>query len=460
MNQISGQKVAKQSFGKTDARYWHDAIFKPKYSRTGKSLCVEHWAARIQWRGRRELFNLKTSNKAAAAAGAKDIYAMLVGAGWPATLARFKPPMERKAVSTIGDFLNELRGHWSGKPKTFEDYCRSFRTMLSQIFDIKGGRAKFDYVGGGRKAWVAKIDRIKLADVTPNRVNKWRIAFVRKAGGNSVKQRRARISCNSMMRQAKSLFASELLAHVTMHKPDKLPFDGVAFYGRESMRYNSTVDIEALISDAVRELPQEQLKIFLLATMAGLRRNEIDKLQWQAFRWNDGIIRIETTKHFTPKTSDSAGDVPIDKELAALFRGWHAKATGSFVIEADEEARTGMSYTHYRAQRHFDAVIKWLRAKGVTATKPLHEMRKEFGSQLCAKYGIYAASRGLRHADIAITAQHYVDQKERATFGMGNLLLVPDNVTPMPQSDGTIRAGLATTRGAGKRAAAKRRASK
>ena len=63
--------------------------------------------------------------------------------------------------------------------------------------------------------------------------------------------------------------------------------------------------------------------------------------------------------------------------------------------------------------------------------KPLHELRKEFGSQLCAKYGIYAASRMLRHADIAITAQHYLDPKERTTIGMGNLLGVPGNVTLM-----------------------------
>ena len=59
----------------------------------GKRFRLEEWAARIQWRGRRELFNLRTPNKAAAAAKARDIYAMLVGAGWDATLAKFKPEM-------------------------------------------------------------------------------------------------------------------------------------------------------------------------------------------------------------------------------------------------------------------------------------------------------------------------------------------------------------------------------
>ena len=130
INKKSGQEVAKHGFGKTDARYWHEVIFKPIYMRDGKTRCVEGWAARIQWRGRRELFNLKTPNKTAAAAKAKDIYTTLVGAGWDAALQKFKPEMQRKAVSTVGDFLTELRGHWSGKPKTFEDYCRSIALAI------------------------------------------------------------------------------------------------------------------------------------------------------------------------------------------------------------------------------------------------------------------------------------------------------------------------------------------
>jgi integrase len=296
MNDKSGQEVAKHSFGKTDVRHWHDRIFKPTYTRDGQPLHVEDWAARIQWRGRRELFNLKTSNKAAAAAKARDIYTTLVGTGWVATLEKFKPKMARRSISTVGDFLAELRGHWSGKPKTFEDYCRSFRQIVSEIFGIDGTREKFDYRNGGRGAWLAKIDRIKLAAVTPDKMNQWRIAFAKKAGGNPLKQRRARITCNSIMRQAKSLFSPELLKYVILHKPEKLPFDGVPFYERESQRYRSKIDIEALIKNAMRELPQEQLKIFLLATMAGLRRNEIDKLQWSAFRWDDCAIRIEETR--------------------------------------------------------------------------------------------------------------------------------------------------------------------
>ncbi|MGB8352744.1 MAG: tyrosine-type recombinase/integrase [Chthoniobacteraceae bacterium] len=432
MNRKSVQQVSKQKFARTDLRYWQEAIFRPTYKKDGTTCSLQEWVAKIQHCGRREVFNLHTPNKAAAAALAKEIYISLVGAGWQTTLAKHKPEMQRKAVSTVGDFLTELSGHWSGKPKTFEDYCRALRTLLSQIFGVEGGRGKFDYVNGGRDKWVAKINRIKLIKITPDKVNKWRIAFVKKAGGNPLKARRARITCNSLMRQAKSLFAPKLLTHVAIHKPDKLPFDGVAFYERDSMRYHSTVDVEALIKDALTELPVEQLKIFLLAVMVGLRRGEIDNLLWTGFRWDGGVVRIEAaTEHFAPKTSDSAGDIPIDEELAALFRGWKAKASGPFVIESKTPPRSNPKYTRYRAQRHFDGLLGWLRSKGVTAIKPLHELRKEFGSQICSKHGIYTASRMLRHADIAITAQHYLDQKERVTIGMGGLLPRPENFTPL-----------------------------
>jgi hypothetical protein len=84
-------------------------------------------------------------------------------------------------------------------------------------------------------------------------------------------------------------------------------------------------------------------------------------------------------------------------------------------------------------------LTEWLRIKGVTAIKPLHELRKEFGSQLCAKYGIYAASRTLRHSGIAITAEHYLDQKERVTVGLGNLLALSQDVMLLLQIEGPER---------------------
>jgi hypothetical protein len=66
----------------------------------------------------------------------------------------------------------------------------------------------------------------------------------------------------------------------------------------------------------------------------------------------------------------------------------------------------------------------------VTAKKPLHELRKELGALITSKYGIYAASRVLRHADLSTTAAHYTDLKTRPTISVGEWL-EPENVFPM-----------------------------
>jgi integrase len=316
---------------------------------------------------------------------------------------------------------------WSGNPKTISDYARAFRKIVNDSFQIDGGTSKFDYRSGGRDAWVKRVERIKLRELTPDKVQKWKVNFLKRAGSNPVKKRAASISVNSLLRQAKSLFAPAVLKFIKLEIPCS-PFEGVAFEPRRSMRYQSSFDVESLIRGAQKELPQELFKIFLLAIMAGLRRTEIDKLEWQAFDWDKGVISIRATSHFAPKSEDSTGDVEIDSEVMELFRGYNAQKTSDFVIESAVSVRPQGTYAHYRCQKDFDALAKWLRDHRVNASRPLHTLRKEYGSQICAKHGIYAASLGLRHADIAITSQHYLDKRQRATAGLGAFLVKPKNV--------------------------------
>ncbi len=420
------------SQSKTDVKYWQRTVVRPSYISDGKKRQVDDWSVKIQHAGRRETFSLGTPNKTAAAAKAKDIYLCLLGKGWDAARAQFKKKGPAKgSVVTVGEFIDSARPKFGGRSKTFDDYARAFRTIVAGIFGIDGGHEKYDYRSGGRDRWLEKIHKVRLSDVTPERVQKWKIAFIKRAGHDPRRTRAARISVNSLMRQAKSLFAPDLLKFVPVELGLTKPFDGIKFEPRQSMRYQSGFDIEKLIQQAQEELPVEQLKIFLLASMAGLRRNEIDKLPWNAFRWDTGLIRIEATAHFHPKSEDSIGDVEVDAELLEVFRGYRARATSEFVIESSVAPRAGIGYSHYRCQELFDKLVQWLRAHGVDTTTPLHTLRKEFGSQICARDGIYAASTALRHADIAITSQHYLDKKRRVTVGLGNLLNSPSNVLPL-----------------------------
>jgi integrase len=429
------QTIARGRHGKSDVRYWREAIFQPAYTRSGTRRRVNDYAVKLQYAGRRETIPLGTANRESAAQKAREIYLHLRSNDWDETLLKFKPRSRwaNSAITTVGEFFERVESVWGGNPKTLADYIRAFRKIVSDIFEIDGGNAKFDYRSGGRESWVQRVDRIRLRDITPDRVQKWKVEFLRRAGSNPVKRRSASISVNSILRQAKSLFSPAILKFVKLDIPCS-PFEGVPFEPRRSMRYQSSFDLEKLIPAAQEELPREQFKILLLALMAGLRRNEIDKLEWSAFEWRRGMISIKATAYFTPKSEDSAGDVEVDPEVMELFRGYRASASGDFVIEGGVLPRPDAAYSHYRCQRDFEALNDWLRAHGVEDGRPLHTLRKEYGSQVCAKHGIYAASRALRHADIAITSQHYLDRRESARAGLGNLLRRPPNIIELSEA--------------------------
>jgi hypothetical protein len=79
-------------------------------------------------------------------------------------------------------------------------------------------------------------------------------------------------------------------------------------------------------------------------------------------------------------------------------------------------------YQHYRAAETFARATRWLRSKGVKSNEPLHFCRKLYGSLICDKHRIYAASRALRHADIAVTSRHYTSRTENVLPGLGGAL--------------------------------------
>jgi integrase len=142
-----------------------------------------------------------------------------------------------------------------------------------------------------------------------------------------------------------------------------------------------------------------------------------------AFRWDDNVIRIAHTKHFTPKTADSTGDVTVDPELMTIFRGYRARAPkAEFVIASDDAPRPNVLYSFYRCDDVFERLTVWLREHGIKSVRPIHELRKAFGSVICQKAGIHQASIALRHADIRTTSAVYVDSRSRVSAGLGHLL--------------------------------------
>jgi integrase len=185
------------------------------------------------------------------------------------------------------------------------------------------------------------------------------------------------------------------------------------------------IDIAKLIKAANKELrgaAPEAYKVFLLAVAVGLRRKEIDLLEWPSFRWEENVIRIQPTRYFHPKSEDSIADLPVDAEVMDRFRKYHEAAKGVFVIKSKQAPLPAKPQQYYRCETTFHKLTEWLRAHGVSGNKPLHTLRKEYGSLLTRTYGIHAASRALRHADLRTTSEHYSDSTAQATPGIGRLL--------------------------------------
>jgi integrase len=85
------------------------------------------------------------------------------------------------------------------------------------------------------------------------------------------------------------------------------PFAEVDFERQPSVRYRSTFSVAELTAAAQAELGAKEFMVFLLAAFTGLRRDEIAKLLWTAFRWEEGVLRLEATEHFAGKSAVCVG---------------------------------------------------------------------------------------------------------------------------------------------------------
>ncbi|MCB1212045.1 MAG: tyrosine-type recombinase/integrase [Verrucomicrobiales bacterium] len=458
LNQKSGQEVAKvkpaNRFAKSDVRYWLERIFKKTYRVDGDLVEAHDFSARIAFKGRRERFNLLTANKAQAATKAREIYLCLVSKGWEETLLKYKPsvektspepiqePEEEKPPVTVGEFLRAAAEVASVAPRTLSDYTLAFRRLVADIHKVPNTKARYDYVNGGREEWLAQVDCHRLDSISPGQVQKWKLAYLRKAGANPAKIASAKTTANAMLQRCKSLFSErKVLRYVReqLELPSPLPFDGVDAFEQQRALYHSKVDFEMIVRLAHAELGGskqsgeklaayrsriEQYKIFLLAIFAGLRRAEIDALTWKQMELDGDApcILIEATESMRLKRGSSGGTVSIDHQLARLFSDFQEQSMSKFVIESNLRPRPSASYAYYRAATHYKGLLKWLREKGIEDQKPLHVLRKEAGSFINDKKGLIAAQRFLRHTDPRTTARHYLDTKERVTVTVGDLL--------------------------------------
>jgi len=416
---------------KTDSRYWLQPGKLKKWDRSAT------YSIYIQSKGRRHSFTLGSANREVAARLAAGICNELVILGVEETVKKHRPQRpERNEIATVGEWIDAARKVTSAKTTTFEEYARCLRIIVSGILVMRKTTGRFSpHKGGGAARYRASVDAESLEILTLPAIQKWRLGYVATAE-NPLKKQSAMTSCNTMVRQARSLFASKIVKFVPeLRLPESTPFTDVEFFPRQSSRYISRIDPKIILPAAHRELSKKEPEAFLallLALGAGLRRGEIDSLKWKQINTHRGVISIEVTEAASLKTEDSQGVVEIDEHLASVLHRHRIESKAKdndFVISCTGMAKQ-TTRRSYRAGEVFGKLTAWLRTHGVTARKPLHELRKELGALITQEHGIYAASRALRHSNVATTAAHYADKKDRTTVPIGSWINPPKKVEP------------------------------
>lgn len=434
VNKKIGPKLARPQPGPTrskgrDLDYWKSRLEKHDPG-------AKEWSVRIYFAGKRQWFSLGTANREAAAARAKDRYEFLKAHGWDAALAKFKHGEEKakvaaeKAALSVGDYFAAVQQlATEQRPRTIHDYGKCLRLLLSEILEAEGTKPTRE-----------KVDEIKLEAITPARIERWKAGRIQKVRGNPQAEKTAKITANTVLRQSRALFGRKIvpvLREAGMNLPDTLPFAGVNLFSEDtSSKFKRKVDPAKLITAAVAELdaPQgaaetdkafaerrQRFLAFVLVFAAGLRKSEADLIEWDSVDLEAGVLRVETTEYFRPKTEASGAPVALDPETVAILRGFRAQhPKDRFVLRSKLKPRPAASYSVYRAAPTWNALQAWLVAQGVTDAKPIHYCRKAITDHMANEFGIFAAQRHARHSTPQVTARYYSDGKTLAP-GIGSL---------------------------------------
>jgi integrase len=146
-----------------------------------------------------------------------------------------------------------------------------------------------------------------------------------------------------------------------------------------------------LMQQGLEKLEGDVRLVFALALGAGLRWGEIMSLTWENVL-PDGVRVLASLAK-----GRRARVVPVSESVRRVLEP--AKRQGP-VIAGD-------------AKEVHETLRAWLRRQGVKDGKPIHYLRKCFGSLAVADHGIYVASKLLGHSSITLTASTYAGQVDQ-----------------------------------------------
>jgi integrase len=411
-NQPGQAKRPAAGFGKSTSKFWEGKVYRPLWrDEDGQYREVSNYFVRLMVSGRREARALNTADRLEAAKKASQIYMRIRAIGWDAALREFDPERHTpKTNITIGNVIKILN-QADLRARTKANYINALRWFAARFIGYKANKKSFG--PSGSAGYRQEVEVVKLADLKQEAVREIIDKHVREAGEVANAGRSARISVASFLRNAKAALSKAEQEGLVI--PDPKPFSGVKKpEGATAPAYTSTLDAGAMLRRAKKELEHDGCAYIgvLLAVGAGLRRGEIANLLWRCVDSENDRVLVLASGGWAPKTGESEQPVHVSFGL----------------IEELEQFRTKPD-DHVTNPAALDRAVTWLRANGVDTHKPLHTLRKEFGSIINESADLYTASKALRHSSLSVTAGVYVDSRKRVAPDIRALL------TPKPKKE-------------------------
>lgn len=264
-------------------------------------------------------------------------------------------------------------------------------------------------------------------------------AMVKAAGDvDQVLRARAVVSANSILRQARSVFAAGVMpAYQDLVLPDLTGFLKAPKLKGPAVQYvappREVIERIGKEYPGLRESDPGAYAAFLLGAFLGLRNNEVRVAEW-AWVEQDGEagwwLRLATKPHWRSKTSRGR-DVEIPAGVLAELQAVRGASVEG--IAGDPAYLVPAHHETERNVRVFRRLNLWLRARGLDEAmfpKGFYELRKYFVNRAAWSGGTYRAARAAGNSP-AVVERYYSDSGGRAPVEM------PAPAAPVPEAPGT-----------------------
>jgi integrase len=282
-------------------------FYEVYHSERANGQCHWYIKAYVDGKPRRKWYRDEKSAKAAA----NDFNRELQAYGSQIVLSPAERNMAARAIERLAEYgktLDDAVNHYldqlqrkttSITVKELWVACEKWLKSRLDHPDDDGGEIGMAYIKTVSKAarkFVAAFGQMSIQNITPTLLREWRdeLIAIKKKDGNKTVKRASATYKNQIMRQLHRIFSYAQRYHGLVVNP-------VA--GMEKVKGKSTREPALLTNDQVKALLTKADKVtspfYALACFAGIRRAEIERLEWEDINWEKKTILVRKGKSKT-----------------------------------------------------------------------------------------------------------------------------------------------------------------